>query len=236
MRSLLTADWTQLVVATFETDLHLLKKYIPAKTELNDWNGKYYMSLLGFMFSKPSLAGIPSPFFRSFEEINLRFYTRYKKDNAWKKAVVFIKEIAPSRLVGCAAKWLYHENFITLPTKHIITANKDEQRTEYYWKVAGNWNYLKMASDITPGDPDPASLEAFIHDHYWGCTKQSETKTREFQIEHRPWKIYSSRSFDMNLDAAAVYGNEFSEYFQHPPSACFLMDGSRTNVSVPVLI
>ena len=100
MKSLLTADWTNLLVATFEADKNLLREYIPYKTELNDWNGKYYMSLLGFMFSRPLIAGIPSPFYRCFEEINLRFYVRYKSRYGWRNGVVFIKEIAPAKLIG----------------------------------------------------------------------------------------------------------------------------------------
>ncbi|MEI9911844.1 MAG: DUF2071 domain-containing protein [Bacteroidota bacterium] len=95
-----------------EADKSLLQKYIPYKTELNDWNGKYYISLLGFIFNRPVIAGIPSPFYRRFEEINLRFYVRHKTGNEWKNGVVFINEIAPSPIIGLVARWLYHE---TLP-------------------------------------------------------------------------------------------------------------------------
>ena len=100
MRSLLTADWTNLLVATFEADKKLPREYIPYKTELNDCNGNYYMSLLGFMFSRPVIAGIPSPFYRCFEEINLRFYVRQKSRYGWRNGVVFINEITPYKLIG----------------------------------------------------------------------------------------------------------------------------------------
>ena len=72
----LVADWTNLLVATFETDKKLLNTYLPPQTELDDWNGRHYMSLVAFMFSNTRLMGIPSPFYRSFEELNLRFYVR----------------------------------------------------------------------------------------------------------------------------------------------------------------
>jgi uncharacterized protein YqjF (DUF2071 family) len=120
MRTLLTADWTNLAVVTFETDKKLLAKYIPYKTELNDWNGSYYLSLVGFQFSHPSINGIPMPFYRSFEELNLRFYIRYKSGNEWQKGVVFIKEVAPSPVIGMVARFLYRESFISLPMKHSI--------------------------------------------------------------------------------------------------------------------
>jgi len=236
MRTLLTADWTNLLVATFETDKKLLADYLPYKTELNDWNGNYYLSLLGFMFSKPVIAGIPSPFYRCFEEVNLRFYIRYKSTTGWKKGVVFIKEIAPSPVIGWAARLLYREHFVSLPMKHHFAADATQRQTEYYWKIDQEWDHLKLTTDPLPAEPDPSSLEAFTRDHYWACTSNSPRKTKEFQIEHAPWRIYPGRSFDMKLQTAKIYGKEFSACFAQRPAACFLMDGSGTDISYPTLI
>lgn len=236
MKSLLTADWTNLLVATFEADKNLLREYIPYKTELNDWNGKYYMSLLGFMFSKPLIAGIPSPFYRCFEEINLRFYVRHKSRYGWRNGVVFIKEIAPAKLIGLTAKWLYHENFISLPIKHSFTGNDKEKKTAYYWNTGREWNYVKLVTSVNPAETGTSSLESFTRDHYFAYTRQSPGETREFEIEHPIWNIYPGISFDMKLDAETIYGKQFTDYFLEPPCASFLMDGSRTNVSFPVLL
>lgn len=235
MRTLLTADWTNLIVATFETDKKLLEKYLPYNTELNDWNGRYYMSLLGFMFSKPVLAGIPSPFYRSFEEVNLRFYVRYRNKTGWQNAVVFIKEIAPSPVIGLAAKWLYHENFISLPMKHHFSADETQRQTAYYWKIKNRWNYLELTTGLTAVEPQQHSLESFIRDQYYACTKSGQKKTYAFEIEHRRWNIYPGLSFAMLLDAGYIYGKEFSDSFQKPCSS-FLMDGSGTNISYPSLV
>jgi uncharacterized protein len=236
MRSLLTADWTNLLVATFEADKKLLRDYIPYKTELNDWNGKHYMSLLGFMFSRPVIAGIPSPVYRCFEEINLRFYVRHKSKYGWRNGVVFIKEITPYKLVGLAAKWLYRENFISLPMKHSFTHTGNEKKTFYHWYTGRDWNYLKLVTKPNPAEPAHYSLESFTREHYYAYTRQNAVKTREFEIEHPPWHIYPGISFDMKLDAATIYGNQFADYFQQAPCTSFLMDGSRTNVSFPVLL
>jgi len=235
MNSLLTAEWTNLVVATFETEKKFLEKFLPRKTELNDWNGKYFMSLVGFMFNKPSLWGIPSPIYRQFEEVNLRFYV--KNQEGTKKAVVFIKEIAPSYPIGFIAKYLYHENFIALPMKHSNQINNQKRNTEYYWKVNNDWNFLKMKTGLDLDiEKTPAnSLESFIADHYWGYTK-SENKTYEFKIQHRPWNIYLSLSFEMNIDSKELYGEGFAEYFSQKPISAFFMDGSLTKVSSPVLL
>jgi uncharacterized protein YqjF (DUF2071 family) len=236
MRTLLTADWTNLAVVTFETDKKLLAKYIPYKTELNDWNGSYYLSLVGFQFSHPSINGIPMPFYRSFEELNLRFYIRYKSGNEWQKGVVFIKEVAPSPVIGMVARFLYRESFISLPMKHSIENTDTKKHIHYYWKMKRSWNYLKLTTGLLATEPPASSLESFIRDNYRACTTCSKEKTKEFEIEHPHWNIYPGLSFEMELDAENIYGKEFSSCFRQKPRSCFLMDGSRTKVSYPSLL
>jgi uncharacterized protein YqjF (DUF2071 family) len=234
MKTLLTAYWTNLLTATFETDKSFLQKYLPAKTELNEWNGKYFMSIVAFMFEKPVIAGLPSPFYRSFEEINLRFYVMYKEKNEWRKGVVFIKEIAPHYIIGQAAKWLYKENFISLPMNHNFSDDKNLRHTNYFCRDNSKWNYLSMESAFTSFEPKEESIESFVRDRYWGYTKTSGNETKEFRIEHQPWKIFPATKFDMTLDIGSIYGEEFKEYLTAKPISTFLMDGSYTKVSWPV--
>jgi len=236
MKHLLTADWTDLVVANFETEKKFLEQFLPYKTELNEWSDKYLMSLVGFMFSKPALFGISSPIYRKFEEINLRFYVRYKEQQQWKKGVVFIKEIAPSPVIGFMASWLYHENFISLPMKHKISISDNKKNIKYSWRIKKNWNYLKLQTSLYPSAVPVNSLESFIANHYWGYTKKSDNKTLQFEIKHQPWNIYPAISFEMNLDAEKIYGEKFSDCFSQKPLSVFLMDGSRTKVSSTALL
>lgn len=232
----LVANWENLVVATFETDKELLQPYVPPGTELNDWNGRYCMSLVGFMFSHTCLLGIPCPFYRRFEEVNLRFYVRRKEGNNWKKGVVFIKEIVPAALIGWAGKLLYRENFISLPMQHAIYTGDNSQHVEYYWKIRKQPNYLKIQASLLPIMPGDNTLPAFISEHYTAFTRKGTDDTLSFAIQHAPWKIYPALAFDMRLDAAALYGDGFATSFRGKPLAAFLMDGSRTTVSAPRLL
>src|SRR5688500_16510260 len=124
----LVADWTNLLVATFETKKELLQPYLPAHTKLDDWNGKYFISLVAFMFSNTKCCGIKSPFFRSFEEVNLRFYVKHTIGTQWEKGVVFIKVIAPSSLIGLVAKIIYLENFMTASMRHSTVYESEYNR------------------------------------------------------------------------------------------------------------
>ncbi len=236
MKTLLTAHWINLLTATYETNKNFLEKFLPAKTELNDWNGKYFMSLVGFMFLKPAVFGIPSPFYRSFEEINLCFYVRHKERNKWRNGVVFIKEIAPALIIGQTAAWLYKETFISMPMKHAFYEDNEFRNIKYACKTNHEWDHLYLKTTKSDCEPGEGSIESFIRDHYWGYTKAGRDKTLEFQVEHRPWKIFPPQSFEMNLDIKNIYGEEFEEYFVQTPLTSFLMDGSFTKVSWPVLL
>jgi uncharacterized protein len=231
----LVANWENLVVATFETEKKTLQPFLPPGTELNDWNGKICMSLVGFMFTNTSLFGIPSPFYRSFEELNLRFYVRRREGNLWKKGVVFIKEIVPARLIGWMGKLLYRENFISLPMHHAIYTGNNSQVVEYYWKVNKQTNFLKIRSSLLPAISNMHTLDHFISEHYTAFNRKGADRTISFNIEHRPWKVYPALTFDMRIDARLLYGDTFAEAFTNKPLGVFLMDGSRTTVSAPRL-
>ena len=58
----LTARWEKLVIANYEIDPNLLQKYLPYGTELDLWEGKCIVSLIGFMFLHTKLKGIKVPF------------------------------------------------------------------------------------------------------------------------------------------------------------------------------
>jgi uncharacterized protein YqjF (DUF2071 family) len=94
----LTANWENIVMVNYEVNPAVLKPYLPKGVELDYYQDKTYVSLVGFMFKKTSLFGIPIPFFGSFEETNLRFYVRRIDGKKVKRGVVFINETVPFKL------------------------------------------------------------------------------------------------------------------------------------------
>src|SRR5580704_5018978 len=85
----LTAEWRHLVMLNYEIDPKALAHFVPAGTELDFWNGKTFVSLVGFLFQNTRVGGIPIPFHRHFEEVNLRFYVRRDAGDGWRRGVVF---------------------------------------------------------------------------------------------------------------------------------------------------
>ena len=116
----LTAEWRHLAMLNYEADPKLLAPFVPSGTELDLWNGKNFVSVVGFLFQKTRVLGIPVPFHRNFEEVNLRFYVRRKAPDGWRRGVVFIKELVPRRAIAWTARTFYNEPYLALPMAHQI--------------------------------------------------------------------------------------------------------------------
>ena len=99
MKVFLKAKWENIIMANYQVDPQLLLPFLPKGVSLDLYNGKAYVSLVGFMFKKTKLFGVSIPFFGSFEEINLRFYVKRKDGNKIKKGVVFINETLPPLII-----------------------------------------------------------------------------------------------------------------------------------------
>jgi len=64
----------------FDIDPEALRPLVPAGTELDVWNGRSYVSVVGFLFLDTRVRGLAIPGHRDFEEVNLRFYVRRRAD------------------------------------------------------------------------------------------------------------------------------------------------------------
>lgn len=228
--SFLTAEWRKLAMANYAVDSNLLQKFLPAKTELDLWNNTCYVSLVGFMFLNTRLKGIKIPFHVNFEEVNLRFYVRYKHEQEWRRGVVFIKEIVPKPALTLVANTVYKEKYETMPMKHIWLNSTDTLDVEYNWKK-GIWNSFKVMAHNQPIAIETGSEEEFITEHYWGYTKISDQKTSEYQVEHPRWLVYPTRDYRIEVDYGNVYGNEFSFLSTEKPKSVFLAEGSEIKVN-----
>jgi len=213
-------------MANYTIDPQILIPYLPSKTELDLFEGKCFVSLIGFMFLDTKLKGIPIPFHQKFEEVNLRFYVRHKSGNEWKRGTVFIKEIVPKFLVSLVANTLYGEHYETRQMAHLWKMGKDKIEVEYAWKTA-NWHRIKIESEAELKEITQGSEMEFITEHYWGYTKLSETKTSEYGVEHPRWQVYKTINYEIDCNFDQNYGQSFSFLNYQKPSSVFLVKGSE---------
>ena len=68
----LKAEWRHLAMLNYEVDPAMLRSRMPRGTELDQYDGKVFVSMVGFLFLNTTVFGVPVPFNRHFEEVNLR--------------------------------------------------------------------------------------------------------------------------------------------------------------------
>jgi uncharacterized protein len=222
----LKAEWRKLAMANYSIDPKILSKYLPYKTELDFWNDTCYVSLVGFMFLDTKLKGIAIPFHTKFEEVNLRFYVKYKDEGEWKRGVVFIKEIVPKPALTFVANTVYGEKYETMDMGHQWIEDKNSLTVTYQWKKQ-DWNSFNVKADREAKSIAVGSEEEFITEHYWGYTKVDENKTSQYQVEHPRWNVYRVKEHSINVNFGHIYGNDFDFLSMQEPTSVFLAEGSE---------
>jgi uncharacterized protein len=231
-KTFLTAEWRKLVLANYAIDPKILEKYLPSQTELDFYNGVCYVSLVGFMFLKTKLKGIPIPFHSNFEEVNLRFYVKHKDaEGNYKRGVVFIKEFVPKLALSLVANLVYNEPYSTVRMQHVWRLRENNDLfVSYSWRKNKKWHTIKVVSDAEMTDILPHSEEEFITEHYWGYTKINATKTSEYGVEHPRWQVYKIRTHNIDINFDHLYGADFAFLNHAKPVSVLLAEGSEIEV------
>lgn len=226
-RVFLSAEWRDLVMLNYEVDPQILSRYIPPGTTLDSFQGRTYLSLVGFRFCNTRLFGsFPVPFHTDFEEVNLRFYVRREAGGEERRGVVFIAEVVPKRAIAITARLVYGENYIYRPMRHRIEAEGFHKKIEYQWKVGRRW--CSLAADVAdaPSAFEKGSLEQFITEHYWGYSTRRIGGCLEYHVSHVPWQVWPATNAKFEGDVKAFYGREFGSILEGRPASAFVADGS----------
>jgi hypothetical protein len=249
------ARWHALAMLNYEIDPEVLLPLVPKGTLLDAHDGRTYVSMVGFLFLRTRVLGVPIPFHRHFEEVNLRFYVRREMDGEVRRGVCFIREIVPRWAIATTARWTYNEPYLALPMRHHVTGpvsdfvaksaawrcrqcegQRPPQSVEYGWKFNGRWNALAVAHDGDACPLDEGSHEQFIAEHYWGYCRQRDGGTVEYEVTHPSWCVWRGNGARLDSDVTALYGKQFAPFLSGPPVTAFLADGSEVAVLKPTRI
>lgn len=223
----LKAEWKNLALFNYEVDAKILEKYLPTGTEIDFWNDKCYISLVGFMFENTKVLGFKIPFHIDFEEVNMRFYVKRFEKAEWKRGVVFIKEIVPKSAITFVANTLYQEHYETQKMKHEVIENKSTNTFIYQWKNNQKWNTIQLETKKNPVAIEIDSEAEFITEHYFGYTKIDKETTFEYEVQHPRWEQFEVLNYKIDIDFNKTYGTDFEFLQTTKPTSVFLAKGSE---------
>lgn len=230
IQTFLSARWENLIMANYEVNSELLKPYLPPGVELDDYDNKTLVSLVGFMFKQSRVFHIPIPFLGTFEEINLRFYVKRVENGVVKRGVVFINESVPNKWVAWLANKLYQEHYIALPTNSSVQVSGSEKQVRYEWEMAKEWNYIQVNASQNTLPMKEGSIEEYIFEHYFGYTKLHHGLSQEYRVNHPRWEVHQIHHYVIHCNFGAMYGEHFRFLNDQQPHSVMMAEGSPVTV------
>lgn len=223
----LTAEWRDLLIVNFEVDPGRLTPLLPPGTELDLFEGRCLVSLVGFRFLRTRVRGFSIPGHRDFDEMNLRFYvTRRMPDGSVRRGVTFIGEIVPRPLIAWVARGVYGEPYRALPMRH----RGSDREVAYGVRLGGVWQEMAASPagewTLATGRPELA----FITEHYWGYTRRSGARTDEYEVRHPVWRVREARDVRLTLDIATLYRTDLLASSTLSSHSAFIAEGSAVTV------
>lgn len=231
MSVFLKANWENIVMVNYEIAPDILSKYLPNGVTVDLFEGKAYISLVGFMFKNTKIFNVPMFKLGTFEEINLRFYVSRKVGDETRCGVVFINETVPYKAVAWLANALYKEHYTTIATRHNWNNSANLKEIKYEWLVNKKWNSIDLSSSTEKRVLEKNSFESFIFENYYGYTKINNSITEEYQIVHPSWFVNDIQAYKIDCDFEIMYGKDFAVLDKTQPASIFLAEGSAVAIN-----
>ncbi len=220
----------------YDVDPALLAPLAPRGTVLDLYRGRAIASIVGFRFLRTRLLGVPVPFHRDFDEVNLRFYVRRELPGGEvRRAATFVRELVPRAAIAVVARLGYNEPYRAVPMRSVAPRGPTDApgRVAYEWRTAGRWQRAAATAVGAPTAPSAGSETAFVAEHYWGYTRQRDGGTVEYQVEHPPWRTWAVERPEFDADVRGLYGAAWESALAAAPASAFVAEGSAVAVYPP---
>ena len=220
----------------YEIPPAVLAPLVPKHTVLDLFDGRALASIVGFRFLNTRVLGVPVPFHRHFDEVNLRFYVkRPMPDGTARRGVVFVRELVPRAAIAWTARLCYNEPYTAVPMHSRVppTLMASPGRLMYGWFGNAQHQQVSATAEGEPQPLVPGSEAEFIAEHYWGYTPQRNGSTVEYQVAHPSWRVWQASAPSFNADVRGLYGAAFEAPLSAPPRSLFVAEGSPVTVYRP---
>ncbi|MFT3924132.1 MAG: DUF2071 domain-containing protein [Myxococcales bacterium] len=225
--SFLTAEWRHLCLVNYAVDPARLEPFLPPGLSLDVVDGEAFVSLVAFDFLHTRVLGVSWPGYRSFPEINLRFYVR----EGDRRGVCFIREFVPKRLVAWLARSLYNEPYAAVPMRSSVRLSDDVWHVEHVLQARGRTQRLALSARNVETIPAESSQAHFFKEHSWGYGRSRSGELTRYEVRHEVWAVYQLQRWQLDWEFGAVYGPDWADLARTEPRSVLLAKGSPIRVS-----
>lgn len=227
-RVFLTAEWRDLIIASYAVDPGLLERRLPPGLELDLFQGRAVCSLVGFRFLNTRVLGVTWPGYVNFPEINLRFYVREKSGG--KRGVVFVRELVTSGFVAAVARGVYNEPYSKARISERVEKGAESVRVGYEFAIDGGVGRMSVEADAAAAVPGEDSAEHWFKENQCGYGVTRRGKALRYEVRHPVWACHRVRSVAIDVDWGRVYGAEWAGMRSAEPLSVVLAVGSEIAV------
>jgi uncharacterized protein YqjF (DUF2071 family) len=161
--------------------------------------------------------------------VNLRVYTRHGAD----AAVVFVRELVPSRVIAAVARLCYGEPFAVARIEASVADRADGTTLEYrFGPTRPCYRVAVTASQVAAVPPD-CSFEHYLLERTVGCHEDRLGRLWVFRVAHAPWAVRTVSRVVYDLDFAALFGAEWALLSGRSPVSTIVAVGSAVTVGRP---
>jgi uncharacterized protein len=183
--------WQNLLFAHWAIAPAVMRRLVPAKLELDTFQGQAWIGIVPFTMSGVRLRGTPAlPWLSTFPELNLRTYvTAGGKPGVW----FFSLDAANVVAVEIARRWFQ------LPYFHArMNSRATSQGIDYFSQrddCRGGSEMLQITYNAAGPcfAAVPGTLEYFLTERYCLYTQQRGGELLRGEIHHAPWKLQHAR-------------------------------------------
>jgi uncharacterized protein len=232
-----SGEWRDLAIVSWRVAPELLRPRLPAGTELDEWDGRCWLSLVGLRFLHLAVGGVPVPLHGEFAQVNLRFYARRVVDDEVRRGAVFVRELVPRAAMAAVARLVTNEPMAHADVRADVVCDAERpsrvSSAAYEWDSAPGRGRLRVDTVGEPVALERLSLEEFLAERCWGFTAQRDGGSVEYRVEHPRWSVYGARAAAVDGDLAATFPLDLARVMLAPPDHAFVAEGSRVAIHAP---
>src|SRR5207247_6782278 len=184
-RPFLTARWSNVVLLTFEAPEELVRAQVAPGVEPDRWNGKTHVSLVALEMRDVRLRGWRILGFTAHPQVNFRVYARHGAH----RAVVFVRELVPSRIIAAIGRLRYGEPFQAARISTRVVEGTADLTVEYRFGPDAARYRVGVTAARDGAIPAATTFEHYLKERTHGCRTDRQGRVRTFRVEHPPWAV-----------------------------------------------